>query len=295
MSRERLQNLVPILLILVALVGFVLHRAGLLQPIEGILLRLAAPLQEGVSQASFQLGELAQTARDLRDLRERNEALESENASLLLENVRLREIEHEAALLRDLLNYAQETGSAQGTGSTQPNPSLEFQGAHVIGREIGRDPSNLQRYITLDVGREEGIAHNMPVITDRGLVGRISEVGNGWSRVLLIIDVSSTVNSLTQSTRASGLVQGQADGSLVMRSIPQGDTVSVGDTVFTSGLGGNFPRQILIGQITEVERKDYELYQSAVVQPTVDFDHLEAVLVIRDFEPVEETEPEGER
>ena len=131
----------------------------------------------------------------------------------------------------------------------------------MVGRVIGRDPSNLQRYITLDVGREEGIARNMPVVTDRGLVGRISEVGDGWSRVLLIIDQSSLVNALTQSTRASGLIQGQADGSLIMRNVLQSDTVSVGDTVFTSGLGGNFPRQILIGQITEVERKDSDLYQ----------------------------------
>ena len=127
-------------------------------------------------------------------------------------------------------------------------------------------------------------------ITDRGLVGRIREVGNGWSRVLLIIDRSSSVNALTQSTRASGLVEGQIGDSLVMRSISQSDVVSVGDTVFTSGLGGNFPRQILIGQIVEVDRQDYELYQTAVVQPTVDFDHLEVVLVITDFEPITETD-----
>ena len=282
MLRERLQNLVPVLLILVALVGFVLHRAGVLQPVEGLLLRITTPVQAGVSQLSAQFGELAQTARDLRDLRQRNEELETQNASLLLENVRLREIEHEAALLRDLLNFA------------QVNPSFELQGAHVVGREIAQDPSNLQRYIMLDVGREVGIARNMPVMTERGLVGRISEVGDGWSRVLLIIDRSSSVNALTQSTRASGLIEGRADGSLVMRSIPQSDTVSVGDTVFTSGLGGNFPRQILIGQIVEVERKDYELYQTAIVQPTVDFDHLEAVLVVTGFEPIEETEEEEE-
>jgi rod shape-determining protein MreC len=282
MSRERLQNFVPFLLILIALIGFVLHRAGMLQPIEGLLLRVTTPLQAGVSQVSTQFEELAQTARDLRDLRQRNEELEAQNAGLLLENVRLREIEHEAALLRDLLNI------------TQANPSFVIQGAHVVGREVAQDPSNLQRYILLDVGQEEGIARNMPVITDRGLVGRISEVGDGWSRVLLIIDSSSSVNALSQSTRASGLVEGQADGSLEMRSIPQEDTVSVGDTVFTSGLGGNFPRQILIGQIVEVERKDYELYQTAIVQPTVDFDHLEAVLVITGFEVIEETEAEDE-
>jgi rod shape-determining protein MreC len=288
MSRERLQSLIPLLLILFALIGFLLHRAGLLQPVEGLLASLIAPLQEGVSLATGQLGELAQTARDLRDLRQRNEELEAQNANLLLENVCLREIEVEAALLRDLLNFA------------QANPSFDLQGAHVVGREIARDPTNLQRYITLDVGSEAGIARNMPVITDRGLVGRIREVGNGWSRVLLIIDRSSSVNALTQSTRASGLVEGQADDSLVMRSISQEDVVSVGDTVFTSGLGGNFPRQILIGQIVEVDRKDYELYQTAVVQPTVDFDHLEVVLVITDFEPIKETDlvpvgPEGEQ
>jgi len=282
MSRERLQNLIPLLLILVALVGFVLHRAGILQPVEGLLLRMVTPVQGGLSQVSNQFDELAQTARDLRDLRQRNEELETQNARLLLENVRLREIEVEAARLRDLLNFAQE------------NPSFDFQGAHVVGRVIAQDPSNLQRYITLDVGREESITHNMPVVTDRGLVGRISEVGEGWSRVLLIIDPTSTISALTQSTRASGSVEGQADGSLVMRAIPQGDTVSVGDTVFTSGLGGNFPRQILIGQVIDVERNDYELYQAATVQPTVDFDHLEAVMIITGFKPIEETEPEGE-
>lgn len=282
MSRERLQNLVPLLLVLVAVVGFVLDRAGILQPLEGLLIRAAAPLQAGLSQGSAQLGELAQTARDLRDLRERNEELEAENASLLLENVRLREIEAEAALLRDLLNFR------------QANPSFEIQGAHVVAREIAQDPSSLQRYILLDVGYEAGLEQNMPVVTARGLVGRLSEVGDGWSRVLLLIDVSSTVNALTQSTRASGLVQGQPDGSLSLRSVPQGDTVSVGDTVFTSGLGGNFPRQLLIGQIMDVERKDYELYQTATVRPTVDFEHLESVLIITSFEPIERVEPEEE-
>ncbi len=282
MSRERLQNLMPLLLIVLALVGFALHRAGLLQPLEGLLLRLTTPLQGGVSFVTGQFDDLAQTARDLRDLRQRNEELEEQNAGLLLENVRLREIEVEASRLRDLLDFA------------QANPSFEIQGAHVVGRVVAHDPSNLQRYLTLDVGQEEGIARNMPVVTDRGLVGRISEAGQGWSRVLLIIDPTSTVSALTQSTRASGSIEGQADGSLVMRSIPQADTVSVGDTVFTSGLGGNFPRQILIGQIVEVERRDYELYQSATVQPTVDFDHLEAVLIVTGFEPIEEIEPEDE-
>jgi rod shape-determining protein MreC len=277
-----LRRLIPYLLIGAVLAGLIVQRAGLWQPIEGLLSQAAAPLQKGLSQVIAQVQGLTQTARDLRELRQRNVELEAENARLLLEIVRLREIEVEAALQRDLLNFA------------QSHPTFDIQGAHVVGLVIGRDPTNLQRYLTLDVGRKAGVARNMPVVTNRGLVGRISDVGETWSRVLLITDVSSSVNAITQSSRATGLVQGRPDGLPVMRDIPQADTVSVGDTVFTSGLGGNFPRQILVGQITAVDRNDYDLYQTAVVQPTVDFDHLEVVLIITDFEPIEEQATEGQ-
>lgn len=278
MRRERLRRLIPYLLIAAVAAGLIVQRAGLWEPVEELLSRATVPLQKGISQIVSQVGSLSQTARDLRDLRKRNEELEAENARLLLEIVRLREVEVEAALQRDLLNFA------------QSYPSFDIQGAHIVGIVIGRDPSNLQRYVTLDVGRKAGVARNMPVVTNRGLVGRISEVGDSWSRVLLITDVSSSVNAITQSTRATGLVQGQPDGLPVMRDIPQSDTISVGDTVFTSGLGGNFPRQILIGQITAVERNDYDLYQTAIIQPTVDFDHLEMVLIVTDFEQIEESQ-----
>jgi rod shape-determining protein MreC len=271
MSTKRLRNLLPFLLFFLALLGFVLYRVGWLAPVEGVAVRITAPIQEAITSVVERTGGLSQTARDLRDLRQRNQDLESENAGLFLENVRLREVLVEATLCRDLLEFA------------QAQPAFSLVGAHVTGRVIGEDPSNLQRFLLLDVGRESGITRNMPVVTDRGLVGRISEVGPGWSRVLLITDVSSSINALTQSTRASGLVQGQPGGSLLMRAIPQADAVSVGDTVFTSGLGGDLPRQILIGQVTAVARRDTDLYQTAIVKPTVDLYHLESVLVVTDF------------
>jgi rod shape-determining protein MreC len=268
---KRLRSLLPFLLFFLALLVFVLHRAGWLAPVESLAIRITAPIQEGITSLIDRAGDIAQTTRDLRDLRARNQDLEAENARLFLENVRLREVLVEATLCRDLLSFA------------QAEQAFDVQGAHVTGRVIGLDPSNLERYLLLDVGSESGIQRNMPVVTERGLVGRISEVGRGWSRVLLVTDVSSSINALTQGTRASGLVQGQADGSLLLRAIPQADSVSVGDTVFTSGLGGDLPRQILIGQITGVLRKDSDLYQTATVEPTVDFSHLESVLVVTDF------------
>jgi rod shape-determining protein MreC len=276
MSRERLGNLVPLLLVVLAVTGLILHRTGLLAPVEDLILRAVTPLQDGMSSVASWFGDLTQTTRDLRNLRQRNEELEAENARLLLENVRLREVQVEVELLRDLLEFA------------QANPSFDSLGAHVIGRVVAKDPSNLVRYITLDVGRRAGVARNMPAVTARGLVGRVSDVGETWCKVLLITDPSSSVNALAQSTRATGLIEGRVDGTLIMQRIPQAETISVGDTVFTSGLGGTFPRQILIGQIISVQRRDYDLYQSAVVEPTVDFRHLETVLVVTGFEPTEE-------
>jgi cell shape-determining protein MreC len=111
MKSERFQNLFPILLIVVALIGFVLHRTGLLDPVEGLFLQITAPIEEGMTSVGSRVGELTQTLRDLRDLRQRNEELEAENAALLLEIVRLREVEHEAVLKGELLNFARENPS----------------------------------------------------------------------------------------------------------------------------------------------------------------------------------------
>jgi rod shape-determining protein MreC len=278
MQPRRIRALVPGVLVFLAVLGFILHQVGVLQPVEELVLRLLVPLQRPLSGLAEGISDLTTTIRDLGDLRDRNQELEAENARLLLENVRLREVQAENVILRRLLSFA------------QANPTYDFRAAQVVGY----DPENLLRYVLIDAGEESGLARNMPVVTDRGLVGRLTDVGRGWSKVLLINDVSSSVNALTQSTHALGLIQGRPDGTLLMADISQDDSLSVGDIIFTSGLGGNFPRRILIGQITEVRRQDYKLFQEAVVQPTVDLDHLEYVLVISNFEPVAPSEDQPE-
>jgi rod shape-determining protein MreC len=89
------------------------------------------------------------------------------------------------------------------------------------------------------------------------------------------------------------VVEGQVGGSLVMKYIPQGEAVNVNDIVLTSGLGGNFPKKLIIGQVTAVRQRDIEMFQEAEVRPTVDFNNLEIVLVITNFQPIglEETSP----
>jgi rod shape-determining protein MreC len=96
---------------------------------------------------------------------------------------------------------------------------------------------------------------------------------------------------MLQQSRATGLVVGQPDGSLRMLYIPQEDTVQVGDVVLTSGLGGAFPRGLVLGQVTQVVKQDFALFQEAIVNPAVDYRRVELTLVITLFQPLVQEEP----
>ena len=103
----------------------------------------------------------------------------------------------------------------------------------------------------------------------------------------MLIDPASAVNAIVQSSRTTGIVQGNIDGTLIMEQIPQNEKVNPGDIVLTSGLGGNFPDKLVIGQVTEVIQRDQDMFQSARIRPTVDFGTLELMLIITSFEPVD--------
>ena len=273
---KQLQNR-PLLFVLLSLTiaALVLHETGNTQAVENLILRPVTPVQDNLSGLANDFSNLVQTFRDIQELRRRNEKLQSLADSLLIENVHLKELESENETLRQLLQF------------TQANPTYNYRAAEVVGHVIGQDPSNLLRYIIIDVGTGDGVTKGMPVITDRGLVGRIVEVSSSSSKVLLITDVSSSVNAIIQSSRATGIVQGKADGGLVMKYIPQPVKVNVGDIILTSGLGATFPKRLVIGQVTAAHKQDIELFQQAEIKPTVDFDRLEIVLVITNFEPIE--------
>ena len=131
-----------------------------------------------------------------------------------------------------------------------------------------------------------GMMMGMPVINQRGLVGRITEVYQSASRVLLITDSDSSVNSVLQNARLRGVVRGRTLEDPIMDYLPPEQPVNVGDIILTSGEGGNFPNGIPVGQVVEVQRNDVEMFQRAIVRTTVDFNTLETVLVITNFDPI---------
>ncbi len=275
MKRLPTRSTVLIILVLLSLAAIVLDQNEDLLPIEDLALRFVVPVQEKLTSLANSISDLTQTTQDIRELHRRNEDLQGLADSLMIENVRLKEIESENETLRRLLGF------------TQTNPTHSYKAAEVKGRVIGRDPSNFLSYLIIDSGSQQEIEKGMPVVTERGLVGRITDVGSNWAKVMLIIDPSSSVNALIQTSRATGVVEGQVGESLLMKYIPQGETVNVNDIVLTSGLGGNFPQKLIIGQVTAVHQRDIEMFQQADIRPTVDFNNLEIVLVITNFLPAD--------
>ncbi len=253
---------------------------------------LLALSQSSAGQAVFQWGDVLFTSpdiwlreqgetvhrffaqtRDVRRLQEENSALHRQLNDLVIKQVKLTEVETENRQLRALLQFSRE------------NPLYSFRGATVTGRIIGFQPDNIAHVVTIDIGAKQGIRKEMPVIAAEGLVGRILRVHARTSEVLLLIDPSSAVDAKVQESRAPGLVRGRGLEAPLMTFVPQDATIRTGDIVLTSGIGGSFPSGLVIGQVSSVQRKDYGMYQEAVIRPTVDFQRLEQVLVITNFPP----------
>jgi rod shape-determining protein MreC len=263
-SRRPLPWWATALLVLVAAVLMLSPGQG--RQAESLGSRIFAPVQLGVSGvfdrvADFftTLGRVGQLAEEVRTLTEQNEQLRSEI-------VDLHELEAENDDLRNLL------------GLRQRNPSTKL----VPVRVIGRDPSPFVQSITVDRGTDDGVAKDMVVVTWRGLVGRVIQADPTSSNVLLVTDVNSSVSARIQDpeSRATGVVRGLSDGSLLMEHVPQQDTLVTEQLVITSGLGGIYPEGLEIGKIVRVQRKDVEVFQEAVVEPAVDVTKLERLYVM---------------
>ena len=264
-----------LLLIMLSLCGglILLSVSGALTSVEGVV---AAPLQ-GLSglfnRLSLSLSSTLEELNDLGQLRERIAALEEQLARRQIESIQLREAASDYERLIDLLSY------------TSALENQEFLTADVIAVE----QTGIARNVFINRGTRDGIAVGMPVTTSLGLVGRIIDVSANAAQVQLINDENSAVSSRLQTSRAHGSIIGQASGVLRLTMVDLDEEIRQGDLVITSGLGGNFPADIVVGQVTSVRQFEFELFQEAEVRSLIDFETLEFVLVITSFEPIDLT------
>ena len=228
-------------------------------------------LQTWFSSRFVALQDFLTAPRDVASLRQRNAELESEVAELQAQVIQLQQQVGETDTLAALVDFS--LAHSENT----------YQGAAVIGR----DPSPFLHYIIINAGSNDGVLRGMPVVTDQGLIGRIDSVIADAARVQLITDPASKVNVRLQNAETEASLIGSVTGDVTLDLIPQDINIEPGDLVLTSGLGGGYPPDLIIGQVVNVRSRDFDLFQQATVQPVVDFNRLQIVLVIINFKPVD--------
>ncbi|MBK9123439.1 MAG: rod shape-determining protein MreC [Chloroflexi bacterium] len=268
-SSIRLPALTLLIIICVALI--VVSGGGGLDAIRGVI---AAPfefLSGLISRGNSTVDDISDLRRTYDELTQYVADLETTLAQLTAEVVALREIGADYQRLADLVNYVS-----------------QVQDQEVVAADvIARDTVSALRTVSINRGARDGVRVGSPVVTGQGLVGRVVAVSANAARVQLINSEFSAISARLETSRVEGSVIGQASGNLRMTLLPQGANVQVGDLVRTSGLGGNLPPDIVIGQVTSTRQFESDIEQTAEVRSFIDFDRLEIVLVVTSFEPID--------
>jgi rod shape-determining protein MreC len=232
---------------------------------------LLVGLQTWISSRYVGFQDFVTAPRDIVSLRQRNAELEAQVSQLQAQLIEMQQRVNETEILAALVDFS------------RSNPESTYRAASVIGR----DPSPFLHYIIINRGSNDGIRRGMPVVTNQGLVGRIDAVIADAARVQLITDPASAVNVYLRNADTSAVLFGSVTGDISLDMISQDVVVEPGDLILTSGLGGGYPSDLIIGQVVTVRTLEFELFQQATVQPAVDFSRLEIVLVITNFRPVD--------
>lgn len=199
-----------------------------------------------------------------------NIELKKQISKLQEESSQMDELQKENQRLTDLLGFVKE------------NPRFTTVAATVIAKEQGI----WFDVFTINVGRNQGVEKDMAVVNAQGLIGRVIDAGADWSKVMAIIDARSSVGTLLDRSRDNGMVRGtfssaDATGMCQMYYLDSDADVLPGDKVKTSGLGGIFPKGLLVGEVVELGNKSEGTSRRVMVKPAVDFNHMEEVLVIK--------------
>jgi rod shape-determining protein MreC len=257
--------IIPIFVFLLALslISANLHSRENMSFFESLVVGITAPVQKVVWGVIDGIGNIWRGYFYLVGLEKENQALKRELQEIKLQMNRYREAELANERLRALLNFKKSIAT----------PLLPAQ-------LVAFDPSGWFQTILIDKGRDDGVVLDMAVVSAEGLVGRVIGVGRHHAKVLLILDGNSAVDAYIQSSRARGVLVGLGRELCLLKYVQRNEEVQVGDKVVSSGMGGVFPKGLLVGTVQEVVRGSSGLFQRVEVEPAVNFSRLEEVMVV---------------
>ncbi len=260
------QNRIKVVIILAACVLLVFFNPkGFFNPIRGGILEIIYPFQKTFYLLSQKVRIATGFLSSISDLKKENEKLTSENNALSSEIIFLKDTKNENDNLREQLNLI-------------PREKFKLEASFVIGS----DPQRSGSWIMIDKGNPAGIEEGMPVIVSEGiLVGKVAEVYGNTAKVDLLTNSSSIINAVDIETEAKGVVRGEYGLGALLDMVAQTDVLNGGDTIATSGLGGDVPAGLLIGKIQEIRVTQDRLFQQAIIMPRVKYADLDVVFVIK--------------
>jgi len=227
----------------------------------GVVTAPAAGFLTGTGSGIVNLGK---SLLNLGKLQEENANLSEKNNQLEAELALLNEVEAENESLRGEIDFVK-------------RGKFDYEAAQVISY----DPSNLRAMLTINSGGLDGLKAGMAVTSEGYLIGRISEITEYTAKVQLITDPTSAIPVSIQDTGVNGIAKGELGSGLTMEKIPQGENVVTGQKIVTSGLGGEIPRGILIGEIEGVTSQENSLFVSAKIRVRTGIGNILRVLVIK--------------
>jgi len=226
---------------------------------------VSEPAQKWLWQKGNHLSNFFETISGIKSLKKELEDEKLKNKTLMSENLALIELKKENEILRKAL----EIGFKK---------DFKFIFAQVIGKDVSQDS------ILIDQGSKDGIKVGLPVITQqKTLVGKISQVYENFSKVMLISNKESSFDAKISDTEIYGIVKGKGNFELYFDLAPKDQEIKEGDFLVTSALGGVFPPGLLIGEVKEVKNSDVELFQKAEIKPAFDIKELEFLFVITEW------------
>jgi len=238
---------------------------------ESLFSSITMPVKRTVNNLATGISSFLSSFRPSEELIKENKKLKNQVNELKKENETLKEALEENKRLKKLLEFRNELDIAPLTT------------AQIVGRE----PDSWFQAVTIGKGSKNEITKNMVVLNNEGLIGRVMVVSPYSSKVMLITDGGSYVPALVRENRVSGIVYGTGN-RCEMKYISIEAEIKTGDTVVTSGLGQIFPRGIVIGTVDKVYPSPNKLFQRAEIEPSVQFESLEDVIIIVKSNPEEE-------
>lgn len=262
--------------IIIGLFGKINREVSFIESVGG---NIILPAQSAVSETRGFFADIGTYFNSVKTLYNDNERLKNENINLQKQLLDTKGLSDENERLRRMLKLAER------------ETRIDMVAASVVAK----DPTNWFSTFTINKGADDGVEINQPIVnSNRELVGQISRVGNNWAEVITILDPQSSVGAMIKRSKEIGIIEGNSalryEGKCRLDYIARDADVKQGDFVETSGLGGIFPKGLVIGVITEIYDENATMSKAAIVEPVTDIAKLNEVFVIMNYTETDLTE-----